>query len=130
MKNLKIVTLIAAAGLCANAIADGRHPHRGGRGHGHGHHPRPGHGHGHRHHNSDGELLSFGALLGSLAVSSTASAIDDAKEVLDRSDSIVEQILNHNVPEALYRGFRTEEEFRDLEDFEIDLLLLETLADL
>jgi hypothetical protein len=140
----KSFVLVLGLGLSA-AYADGGHPghdhddhdQHGGHGHdGDGHHGDHDHDHDHDHDGhhghepSDGDWVTLGALLGSLAVSSTAEASDDHKEILERSDAIVEQVLNQELPDSFYSGFRTQKEYQDLENFEIDLVLLQTLSNL
>jgi len=123
---LKILSTLMICGFASVAAADGRHGGRHGR-------DRDRHDRDRRdrdrrdHDDDDAELFSLGALLGSLAVSSTSAADEESKLALDRSDAIIEQILNRELSESFYAGFRSEAEFAKLRDFEIDLVLIQTL---
>lgn len=126
MSNLKTVyvMLLSLGFTSAFAHPGHRHPPH------HGHPPRHGHPP-HRDNDDDNAgFFTLGALLGSLVVSSTHEANDDYKEVIDRSDAIVEQILNKDMPAAFYTGFRTQEKYKSLDSYEIDLILLDTLSSL
>ncbi len=129
--NFKKILSLGLLGLSLSAItmdafAGHRHGHRG---HRHGH--RHGHGHGSVEIEGDGALFSLGALLGSLAVSTTSAAVeDDYKMVLDQSDRILEQVMDRSLPTAFYDGIRSSEELMEMSDLEIDLMLIETLGQL
>jgi len=129
MKFFNKSTIVALAAVSISVASFDTHAQRRER-------DRHGHRHGHRHdrhhhRNDDGAWLSLGVLLGSLAALSTTAATSDRyKEIIGGTDRILEQVMNRELPASFYDGFRSEESFAKHEDYEIDLILVQTLQNL